>query len=208
MQQLKPLLKASLKEINIEEEQNNDVEITPRTGLIGFTHLNSLPIHHKAQRTLYKWMHRRCSVKNLVISSECGRLSQSSWLLVIRPVLEYAAPAWNHLLTKTQIDQTEAIQRQALRIIYSYTSDMSYTSALYCAAVPSLADRREHLAWKFSKSVIDPSSCLFTLLPTPRDPSITTRLRCANKFPHISTRTRKYQTFISYALSHYQSAHS
>ena len=99
---------------------------------------------------------------------------------VIGPVLEYAAPVWNHLLAKTQIDQIESIQRRALRIIYSYTSDMSYTSALYCAAVPSLADRREHLARKFLKSVLDPSSCLFTLLPTPPDPSITARLRCAN----------------------------
>ena len=34
---------------------------------------------------------------------------------VIRPVLEYAAPVWNHLLTITQIDQIEAIQRRALR---------------------------------------------------------------------------------------------
>ena len=124
---------------------------------------------------------------------------------VIRPVLEYMALVWNHLLTKTQI---EAIQRRALRIIYSYTSDMPYTSALYCAAVPSLADCREHLAQKFFKSVLDPSTCLFTLLPTPWDPSTTTQLRCANKFARISTRTRKYQTFISYALSHYQSAHS
>jgi len=38
---------------------------------------------------------------------------------VIRPVLEYAASVWNHLLTKTQIEQLEAIQRPALRIIYS-----------------------------------------------------------------------------------------
>jgi len=40
---------------------------------------------------------------------------------VIRPVLKYAAPVWNHFLTKTQTDQIEAIQRRALRIIYSYT---------------------------------------------------------------------------------------
>ena len=65
---------------------------------------------------------------------------------VIRPVLKYAAPVWNHVLTKTQIEKIEAIQRRALRNIYSYTSGMPYTSALYCAAVPSLADRREHLA--------------------------------------------------------------
>ena len=102
---------------------------------------------------------------------------------VIRPVLEYAAAVRNHLLTKTQIDQLETIQRRALRIIYSYTNDMPYINALYCAAIPSLADRREQLSRKFFKSVQLPSSCLSSLLPNPRDPSITTRIRFANKFP-------------------------
>ena len=110
---------------------------------------------------------------------------------VIRPVLKYAARVWNYLLTKTQIDQIEAIQRRALRIIYSYTNDMPYISALYCAASPSLADRREQLSPKFFKSVLEPSSCLFTLLPNPRDPSVTTRLRSANKFSRLPSCTRK-----------------
>jgi len=70
---------------------------------------------------------------------------------VIRPVLQYAAPVWNHLLTKTQIDHIEAIQRRALRITYSYTNDLPYISALYCAAIPSLADRPEQLSRKFLK---------------------------------------------------------
>ena len=49
---------------------------------------------------------------------------------VIRPKLKYAAPVWNHLLTKTQIDQQEAIQRRALSTIYNYgrgaTSDYRF----------------------------------------------------------------------------------
>jgi len=126
---------------------------------------------------------------------------------VIRPVLEYAAPVWNHLLSKSQIDQIEAIQRRALRIIYSYTNDMPYTNALYCASSPSLVDRREQLSRKFFfTSILQSSSCLHTLLPTPRDPIITTRLRSANKFPRLLSRTRKYYTFISYALAHYQTS--
>jgi len=75
---------------------------------------------------------------------------------VIRPVLEYVAPVWNHLLTKTQIDQIEAIQRRALRVIYSYTNDMPYISVLYCAAIPSLADRREQLSRKFLNQSLNP----------------------------------------------------
>ena len=67
---------------------------------------------------------------------------------VIRHVLEYAAEVRKYLLTKTQIDQIEAIQRRVVRIIYSYTNEMLYISALYCAAIPSLADRREQLSRK------------------------------------------------------------
>ena len=79
---------------------------------------------------------------------------------------------------------------------------MPYINALYCAAILSLADRREQLSRKFFKSVLEPSSCLSTLLPNPRDPSVTTRLRSANKFPRLPSRSRKYQD----ALSHYQTA--
>ena len=104
------------------------------------------------------------------------------------------------------MDQLEAIQRRALRIIYSYTNDVPYINALYCAAIPSHADRREQLSRKFFKSVQEPSSCFSSLLPNPRDPSITTRLRSANKFGRLPSRTKKYQTFISYALSHYQTS--
>jgi len=121
-------------------------------------------------------------------------------------LLEYAAPVWNHLLTKTQIDQIEAIQRRTVRIIYSYIHDMSYISAiLRCYSHPCTADRREQLSRKFLKSILEPSSCLCSLLPNPRDPSITARLRSANKFPRLPSRRKQYQTFISYALAQYQS---
>jgi len=80
---------------------------------------------------------------------------------------------------------------------------MPYINALCCASIPSLVDRREQLSRKFFTSILQPSSCLHTILPTPGDPTITTRLRSANKFPRLPSRTRKYQTFISYALAHY-----
>jgi len=95
----------------------------------------------------------------------CGSMAdiQSAAAGVIRPVLEYAAPVWNHLLSKTQIDQIETIQRRALRIIYNYTNDMPYINALYCASIPSLGDRREQLSRKFFTSILQPLSCLHTL---------------------------------------------
>ena len=126
------------------------------------------------------------------------------YMAVIRPVLEYAAPVWHHLLTKAHTDQIEAIQRRALRIAFSFTNDMPYTNALHCANIPSLSDRREQLSRKFFKSILEPASSLHSLLPNPRDPTITSRLRTANKYPRLPNRTKKYQSFLSHALHHYQ----
>jgi len=85
------------------------------------------------------------------------------YMTVIRPVLEYAAPVWHHLLTKAHTDQIEAIRRRALRIALSFTNDMPYSNALYCANMPSLSDRREQLSRKFFKSILEPVSSLHSL---------------------------------------------
>ena len=42
------------------------------------------------------------------------------YISVIHPVLEYAVPVWHHLLTKTQTNSIESVQKRALRIIYSF----------------------------------------------------------------------------------------
>ena len=45
---------------------------------------------------------------------------------VIRPVLEYAAPVWHHLINRTQAHQLESVQKRAIHIIYNITRGMSY----------------------------------------------------------------------------------
>jgi len=57
----------------------------------------------------------------------CAQL-QHFYGAVIRPILEYAAPVWHHLLTNYQSDQTEAIQKRAINIIHSTTHGI----ALFC----------------------------------------------------------------------------
>jgi len=49
-----------------------------------------------------------------------------------------------------------------------------------------------------------PDSCLHSLLPPQRDATIVARLRAAAKYPRITTLTKKYQYFLSYALSKFQ----
>ena len=99
------------------------------------------------------------------------------YLTVIRPVLEYATPVWHHLITKAHTEQVEAVQRRAIRIIYSYTCDMPYINALYIANISGLVDRREQLSRVFFKSILQPTSCLFHTLPPARDLATVTRLR-------------------------------
>jgi len=40
------------------------------------------------------------------------------YLSAIRPILEYCSVVWHHGLTKTQVEQLEAIQRRAIQIIF------------------------------------------------------------------------------------------
>ena len=100
---------------------------------------------------------------------------------MIRPVLEYCSVVWHHGLTKAQAESLEAIQRRALRIIYPVTYDFPYDAALSIA----LYDRREQLNRRFFKSILSQSSCIFSLLPPPRDLNVTSRLRTASTYPAL-----------------------
>ena len=84
------------------------------------------------------------------------------------------------------------------------TRDMSYANCLYLTELSSLQHRRQQQARDFFRSLLDPNSCLHSLLPTPRDPNLVTRLRAARRFPALASRTKKYQFFINFGLLNYQ----
>ena len=68
----------------------------------------------------------------------------------------------------------------------------------------SLATRREDLSQRFSRDIMDPASCLHSLLPPPRSTAIASRLRSSQILPRVHTRTKRYCSFIQYGLNHYQ----
>ena len=68
---------------------------------------------------------------------------------ILRPVLEFAAPTYHSLLTKTQSEKIEALQKRALKIIYGVES--SYDEQLKNGIVERLSDRRETLCCNFAK---------------------------------------------------------
>jgi len=68
----------------------------------------------------------------------------------------------------------------------------------------SLAARREDLSRRFFRDIMDPASCLHSLLPPPSSTAITSRLRSSQILPKVYTRTKCCCSFIQYDLNHYQ----
>ena len=62
---------------------------------------------------------------------------------VIRPVLEYASPAWHSSLTKGQTKALEDVQRRAVQII---SNNVPYEDACSLLKLCSLAERRLELS--------------------------------------------------------------
>ena len=115
---------------------------------------------------------------------------------MIRLVLEYCSVVWHHGLIKAQAESLESIQHRALRIIYPVTFDFTYEAALSIAQMASLFDHQEQLNRHFFKSILSQSSCIFSLLPPPRDFNVTSRLRPASTYPRPTTRTKRYTYLI------------
>ena len=122
----------------------------------------------------------------------------------VRPVLEYACVVWNHRLTVAQADRIEAIQKRALRIIFTCVHGMPYQFALDYSEVPSLRYRREKLSRDFFTEMLNPSSCIYHLLPPRRDQALVSRLRHCNTYPVVRTRTKKYCSPLLFCLANYQ----
>jgi len=124
---------------------------------------------------------------------------------VIRPVLEYACVVWHHGLTKAQSDRLEALQKRAIRIIHGRAVfNMSYEKALARSQLESLSYRRAAQGKSFYIKITQPTSCLHHLLPSSRNIQVTSKLRHAAQYEHPLVHTKRYCSFINFALVHYQ----
>jgi hypothetical protein len=127
------------------------------------------------------------------------------YVSVIRPILEYACPAWHTSLTVEHNNRIEAIQRRAVKIIYGPIVTDNYINLCKQANLPRLAERREMLCKTFFNSMLNKQNCLNYLLPEPRDQEILGKLRQSHAYVAPTTRTVHFQkSFIIHALSHYQ----
>jgi len=120
-------------------------------------------------------------------------------------LLSYAAPGvWRHLITKTQADQID-IHTKESHPYHLYMHTRYALCKCHICSRPSHCVRPQGSTvqniFQFHSTAYFP---IHNLLPPPRDQLPITRLRAASNFPRIPTRTKKYQSFLSYALAHYQ----
>jgi len=71
----------------------------------------------------------------------------------------------HHGLRKYQTEAIEAIQRRAVRIIYSVSTSMPYWVALQYAELPPVSDRRDKLCREFFvRKLLNKSNCCHPLV--------------------------------------------
>jgi len=71
---------------------------------------------------------------------------------------------------------------------------------LFAADLTTPASRRDDISRKFFRNIT--KSCQHHLVPDPKMESHNSRLRSYEKFPKVYTRTKRYCSFIQYALMH------
>jgi hypothetical protein len=124
---------------------------------------------------------------------------------VVRPVLEYACPAWHTGLTRDQSDRLEAVQKRSLSIIFNMSVFENYLEFCSSNGIETLANRRDNLCKRFFlKCVANENSCLHYLLPASKENVIANKLRNRPKYNILPVHTARYMnSFITYGLANY-----
>ena len=115
---------------------------------------------------------------------------------IVRPICEYAAPAWATSLTQGQRDKIENIQKRAFNII---RPELSYDESLIRLKQITLELRRLDICRDFFRKIQNPSDKIHDILPEQR--LIKYDFRQSNKFSRIKCRTKRYKSsFLPFAL--------
>ena len=87
---------------------------------------------------------------------------------MVRPVLEFASPAFHPILTAAQSGHLERLQAQAYKIIFGW--NVSYNTAINTTSTPRAAERRRILCQNFAKKNLEKCPILVLVPREPSDP--------------------------------------
>ena len=108
---------------------------------------------------------------------------------LVRPILDFACPAYHSLLTRGQCESLERLQKHALKIIHGW--NVSYAASLEHTGLEKLEDRRERLVEQFAnKAATHPR---FALEWFPEKITRREGLRENEVYHHIRPRTERYK---------------
>lgn len=109
----------------------------------------------------------------------------------VRPLLEYAVPAWNAAITESHVNMLERVQKRALRIILG-PKYICYDHALELCDLMNLQVRREQLCLKFAMNMYE-SDVFSDWLPMKVGDKVQYSLRNADQLNKIRCRTNRYK---------------
>ena len=110
------------------------------------------------------------------------------FISVIRPVVEYACPAWHTSLPKYLSDNIELIQKRCMKTIFP---GCSYDDILEVTNLPTLHDSRTTLCRTYFNKMNRSNHKLNALLPGRR--TVPYALRASNGLPVPSAKTNRYK---------------
>ena len=96
-----------------------------------------------------KFYARLWSLRHLVKSGVPNLDALDLYKCLIRPVLEYSAPAYHSLLASTQSSHLETLQSRAMKIIFGW--EVSYETVILKTGLERLDVRREKIVQKFAE---------------------------------------------------------
>ena len=122
------------------------------------------------------------------------------YISVIRPVVEYACPAWHTNLPEYLSDNIELIKKQCNKTIFP---GCSYDDILEMTNLPTLHTRRTSLCRTYFNKMSRSNNKLKAVLPGRR--TVPYALRASNGLPVPRAKTNRYKnSFIPYGLSNCQ----
>ena len=124
---------------------------------------------------------------------------------VVRPILEYACPAWHTSITTAQSNKLEVIQKRALSIIFGMFVFEEYNNFCIANRIQTLKERRDSLCKNFfNKSVLNETGSLHYLINKPVNSDHLSTLRNPRCYSIPTARTSRFkQSFIIHGLDNY-----
>ena len=167
--------------------------------LVGVTIQNDLKWDEHTDAILKKAQKRLYFLKRLRKAGAREKDLLRFYSGVIRPVCEYAAPAWATSLTQTQRDKLENIQKRAFNII---SPGLSYEESLLYLEQSTLEQRRLNICESFFRKIQNPTDKIHDILPEQRQ--IKYNFRQSGKFKIAKCRTKRYKSsFLPFALQNF-----